>query len=60
MQEFRKMRSLGVDFILVCPEMSYNLEESKKIVKVAGGQLLTIKNWDEFPKLISEIIKSRF
>ncbi len=58
--EFRKMRSLGVDFILVCPEASYNLKEAKKMVKVAGGQLLTIKDWNEFPKLISEIIKSRF
>ncbi len=60
LQEFRIMRSLGVDFILVCPETSYNLKEAKKMVKVAGGQLLTINNWDEFPKLISEIIKSRF
>ena len=60
MAEFRKMRSLGVDFILVCPEASYNLKEAKKMVKVAGGQLLTIKDWNEFPKLISEIIKSRF
>jgi len=58
--EFRKMRSLSVDFILVCPETSFNLKEAKKIVKVAGGQLLTIKDWNEFPKLISEIIKSRF
>ncbi|MFX1488395.1 MAG: VWA domain-containing protein [Promethearchaeota archaeon] len=58
--EFRVMRSLGVDFILVCPESSYNLKEAEKIVKVAGGQLLTIKDWNEFPKLISEIIKSRF
>lgn len=58
--EFRKMRSLGVDFILVCPETSFNVKEAKKIVKVAGGQLLTIKDWNEFPKLISEIIKSRF
>ncbi|MHA2183228.1 MAG: vWA domain-containing protein, partial [Promethearchaeota archaeon] len=60
LQEFRVMRSLGVDFILVCPETSYNLKEANKMVKVAGGQLLTIKDWDEFPKLISEIIKSRF
>jgi Mg-chelatase subunit ChlD len=60
LQEFRVMRSLGVDFILVCPETSYNLKEAEKIVKVAGGQLLTINDWDEFPKLISEIIKSRF
>ncbi|MFX1455771.1 MAG: VWA domain-containing protein [Promethearchaeota archaeon] len=60
LQEFRVMRSLGVDFILVCPEASYNLKEADKIVKVVGGQLLTIKDWNEFPKLISEIIKSRF
>ncbi|MFX1377832.1 MAG: VWA domain-containing protein [Promethearchaeota archaeon] len=58
--EFRKMRSLGVDFILVCPETSFNLKEAKKMVKVVGGQMLTIKDWNEFPKLISEIIKSRF
>ena len=59
-QEFRIMRSLGVDFILVCPETSYNLKEANKMVKIVGGQLLTIKDWNEFPKLISEIIKSRF
>jgi len=58
--EFRKMRSLGVDFILVCPETSYNLKEAKKMVKVAGGQLLSIKNWEDFPKLFSDIINSRF
>ena len=58
--EFRKMRSLGVDFILVCPEASYNLKDAKKMVKVAGGQLITIKDWNEFPKLISDIINSRF
>jgi Mg-chelatase subunit ChlD len=60
MQELRIMRSLGVDFILVCPETSFNLNEAKKMVKIAGGQLLTIKDWNEFPKLISDIIKSRF
>jgi len=58
--EFRKMRSLGVDFILVCPETSYNLKEAKKMVKIAGGQLLSIKNWEDFPKLFSDIINSRF
>ncbi|MHA2007704.1 MAG: VWA domain-containing protein [Promethearchaeota archaeon] len=58
--EFRKMRSLGVDFIMVCPETSYNLKEAEKMVKVAGGQLLSIKNWEEFPKLFSDIINSRF
>ena len=58
--EFRKMRSLGVDFILVCPEASYNLKEAKRMVKVAGGQLLSIKNWEDFPKVFSDIINSRF
>lgn len=59
-EELRIFRSLGVDFILVCPETQYNLEEAKKIVKIAGGQLLTIKDWNEFPQLISDIIKSKF
>jgi Mg-chelatase subunit ChlD len=58
--ELRVMRSLGVDFILICPEASYNLKEAEKMVKTTGGQLLTIKDWNEFPKLISDIIKSRF
>ncbi|MFX0179987.1 MAG: VWA domain-containing protein [Candidatus Hodarchaeota archaeon] len=60
LQELRVMRSLGVDFILICPETFYNLKEAEKMVKTAGGQLLTVKDWNEFPKLISEIIKSRF
>ena len=59
-EELRKLRSLNVDFILVSPESSFNLKEAEKMVKIAGGQLLTIKDWNEFPKLMSEIIKSRF
>lgn len=59
-EELRIMRSLGVDFILVCPETQFNLNEAKKMAKIAGGQLLTIKDYEEFPKLISEIIKSKF
>jgi len=60
MEELRMFRSLGIDFILVCPETSFDLKEAEKMVKVAGGQLLTVKDWNEFPKLISDIIKSRF
>jgi len=59
-ETLRIFRSLGIDFILVCPESSFNLKEAKKMVKIAGGQLLTIKDWNDFPKLISDIIKSRF
>ena len=60
MEELRIFRSMGVDFILVVPEVSFNLEDAKKIVKITGGQLLTIKDWNEFPKLVSDIIKSKF
>ena len=59
-EELRILRSMGVDFVLVCPETSFNLNEAKRMVKIAGGQLLTIDNWEEFPKLISEIIRSKF
>jgi Mg-chelatase subunit ChlD len=59
-EELKTIRSLGVDFILVCPERSFNMDDANKLVKIAGGQLLTIKDWNEFPKLISDIIKSRF
>ena len=59
-KELRKFRSLNVDFILVSPESSFNFKEAEKMVKISGGQLLTIKDWNEFPKLMSEIIKSRF
>jgi uncharacterized protein with von Willebrand factor type A (vWA) domain len=60
MEELRIFRSMGVDFILVCPETSFNMEEAKKMVKIAGGELLSISDWNEFPNLISEIIRSRF
>ncbi len=60
LNELRIFRSMGIDFILVVPENSFNLKDAKKIVKIAGGQLLTIKDWNEFPQLISDIIKSKF
>jgi len=59
-EELRILRSLGVDFILVCPENQFNLKEAKKMAKIAGGQLLTVENYEEFPELISDIIKSKF
>jgi len=59
-EELRIMRSMGVDFILVCPETQYNIKEAEKMTKIAGGQLLTLSDWNEFPKLIADIIKSKF
>ncbi|MBD3193756.1 MAG: VWA domain-containing protein [Candidatus Lokiarchaeota archaeon] len=60
LEELRIFRSMGIDFIIVCPESSFNLEEAERMVKITGGQLLKIKDFEEFPTLISEIIKSRF
>jgi len=59
-EELRILRSMGIDFILVVPEQNFNLEDANKMVKIAGGQLLTIDKWEKFPDLISDILKSRF
>lgn len=59
-ETLRAFKSLGVDFILVCPENQYNIKESEKIIKLAGGQLLKVKKWEKFPELISSIINNRF
>ncbi|MHA1763602.1 MAG: VWA domain-containing protein [Promethearchaeota archaeon] len=59
-EDLRILRSMGVDFILVCPETQYNLKEAEKMVKIAGGQLLIISDWNNFPNLIADIIKSKF
>ena len=59
-EKLRIFRSMDINFILVCPEQSYNLKEAKKMTKIAGGQLLTIDDWEKFPKLISDIINSKF
>ena len=59
-EDLRILRSMGVDFILVVPEQNINVEDAQKIVKMAGGQLLTINDWNEFPDLIADILKSRF
>jgi len=59
-EELRILRSMNVDFIIVCPKTQFNLKEAEKMAKVAGGQLLTLNDWNEFPKLIADIIKSKF
>lgn len=59
-EDLRILRSMGVDFILVCPENQFNLKEAEKMVKIAGGQLLTLSDYNQFPNLISDVIKSKF
>jgi len=57
-EEIKKLKSIGVKFILVVPYENYDVKFAKKISKIANGQLLTVKNWENFPKLISDIITS--
>jgi hypothetical protein len=59
-ETLRAFKSLNVDFILVCPDKQYNIKESEKIIKLAGGQLLKVKEWEQFPELITNIINSSF
>ncbi|TFF99561.1 MAG: VWA domain-containing protein, partial [Promethearchaeota archaeon] len=36
LNELRIFRTMGIDFILVVPETSFNLKDAKKLVKIAG------------------------
>jgi Mg-chelatase subunit ChlD len=54
--ELKKMKSLNIKFILVVPYENYDAKFAKKLAKISGGQLLTVRNWEEFPKLIADII----
>lgn len=55
-EELKKLKSLNVKFIIVVPYENYDVKLAKKLSKIAGGQLLTVKNWEEFPKLIADIV----
>lgn len=59
-EQLKILRSIGVNSIVVCPESQFNLKEAEKMARIAGGRLLTIKEWEDFPKLIADIIKSKF
>ncbi len=59
-EELRILKAMNVDFIIICPETQFNLQEAEKMAKIAGGQLLTLNDWNEFPKLIADIIKVKF
>ncbi len=59
-ETLRAFKSLGTEFILVCPEKEYNKKQSEKMIKLAGGQIITVDSWESFPEKFVSIINSRF
>ncbi len=59
-ESLRSFKSLGVEFILICPEKKYNAMQSEKMIKLAGGQLIEVDNWESFPEKLTAIINARF
>ena len=57
-EEIKKLKSIGVKLILVVPYENFDVKFAKKFSKIANGQLLTVKKWEDFPKLISNIISN--
>ncbi|MHA1797099.1 MAG: VWA domain-containing protein, partial [Candidatus Helarchaeota archaeon] len=59
-QEYlQRLQEFNVRFLIVVPKMNYHGSLAKKMVDITSGQLLTFRNWREFPKKISEILSER-
>jgi uncharacterized protein YegL len=59
LKELKKMSEKDVKFVMVVPRFNYSPVMAKKMVSEANGVLLTLNQWREFPKLISDIITGR-
>lgn len=59
LQELKKMSEKSVKFVMVVPKFNFSPVMAKKMVEEANGVLLTLNQWREFPKLISEIITNQ-
>ncbi|MFX0001250.1 MAG: hypothetical protein ACFE9Q_03815 [Candidatus Hodarchaeota archaeon] len=59
LNELKKMREKDVKFVMVVPKFNFSPVMAKKMVEEASGVLLTLNQWREFPKLISEIITNQ-
>lgn len=55
-KELKKMKDIGIRFVMVVPKFNYSPVMAKRMVKAADGTLLTLNQWRDFPKLISEIV----
>jgi uncharacterized protein YegL len=59
LKELKKMSEKNVKFVMVVPKFNFSPVMAKKMVEEANGVLLTLSQWREFPKLISEIITNQ-
>lgn len=58
-RELKKMSEKDVKFVMVVPKFNFSSVMANKMVKEANGVLLTLNQWRDFPKLISEIITNQ-
>ena len=58
-RELKKMKEKDIKFVMVVPKFGFSPVMAKKMVKEADGVLLTLNQWRDFPKLISEIITNQ-
>lgn len=59
LRELKIMKDKDIKFVMVVPKFGFSPVMAKKMVKEANGVLLTLNQWRDFPKLISEIITSQ-
>ncbi len=58
-KELKKMSEKDIKFVMVVPKFNFSSVMAKKMVNEAKGVLLTLNQWRDFPKLISEIITNQ-
>jgi len=59
LRELRIMKEKDIRFVMVVPKFGFSPVMAKKMVKEANGVLLTLNQWRDFPKLISDIITNQ-
>ena len=59
LRELKIMREKDVRFVMVVPKFGFSPVMAKKMLSEANGVLLTLNQWRDFPKLISEIITNQ-
>ncbi|MHA1507393.1 MAG: hypothetical protein ACTSO6_01670 [Promethearchaeota archaeon] len=59
LKQLKIMKDKDIKFVMVVPKFGFSPVMAKKMVKEANGVLLTLNQWRDFPKLISEIITNQ-
>ena len=59
LMELKKMKDKDIKFVMVVPKFNFSPVMANKMVKEANGVLLTLNQWRDFPKLISDIISNQ-